>query len=100
MNRNLYALLKERFPSDRSATLMELPDGSRQDYAHLEAMAGRYAALLHKLGVKPGDRVAVQTEKSPNAIYFYLGCLQAGAVYLPLNTAYTKSEVSYFLQDA
>jgi len=100
MNRNLYSLLSERFPSDRSQTVLEMPDGNRHDYAHLEAMAGRYAALLRKLGVRPGERVAVQTEKSPNAIYFYLGCLQAGAVYLSLNTAYTKSEVSYFLEDA
>jgi len=100
MNRNLYALLSERFPADRSATALELADGSRQDYAHLETMAGRYAAALRAQGVKPGDRVAVQTEKSPNALYFYLGCLQAGAVYLPLNTAYKQAEVGYFLGDA
>ena len=100
MNKNLYSLLAERFPADRSRPFLELPDGSVQDYAHLEAQAGRYAALLRELGVKPGERVAVQTEKSPNAIYFYLGCLRAGAVYLPLNTAYTKAEVSYFLNDA
>lgn len=100
MNRNLYSLLAERFPSDRRRPMLQLPDGTQQDYAHLEAMAGRYAALLRQLGVEPGERVAVQTEKSPNAIYFYLGCLKAGAVYLPLNIAYTRGEVSYFLEDA
>lgn len=100
MNRNLFALLSERFPTDRSSTVLEMADGSRHDYAHLEAMAGRYAAALRAQGVKPGDRVAVQTEKSPNALYFYLGCLQAGAVYLPLNTAYKQAEVGYFLGDA
>ncbi|WP_366556153.1 malonate--CoA ligase [Aquibaculum sediminis] len=100
MNRNLYALLSDLFPADRSAPVLELGDGQQHAYANLEAMAGRYAALLRQLGVKPGDRVAVQTEKSPNALYFYLGCIQAGAVYLPLNTAYKKAEVSYFLNDA
>ena len=48
----------------------------------------------------PGDRVAVQTEKSWPALVLYLGCLRAGAVYLPLNPAYTPAEVDYFLCDA
>ena len=51
-------------------------------------------------GVAPGDRVAVQVEKSPEAMLLYLACLRAGAVYLPLNTAYTPAEIDYFLGDA
>ena len=51
-------------------------------------------------GVKPGDRVAVQVEKSAEAIVLYLACLRAGAVYLPLNTAYTLAELEYFIGDA
>src|SRR5438067_11463588 len=64
------------------------------------AAAGRIANLLVSHGVQPGDRVAVQVEKSPAALFLYLACLRAGAVYLPLNTGYTPSELSYFVGDA
>ena len=56
--------------------------------------------MLLDLGVKPGDRVAAQVEKSAEALMLYLGSLRAGAVYLPLNTAYTAGEIRYFLGDA
>ena len=49
---------------------------------------------------EPGDRVAAQVEKSPEALFLYLGCVRAGAVFLPLNTAYTLAEVEYFVGDA
>jgi malonyl-CoA/methylmalonyl-CoA synthetase len=58
------------------------------------------AARLIERGVQPGDRVAAQTEKSPEAVMLYLATLKAGGVYLPLNTAYTPAEVDYFLKDA
>jgi malonyl-CoA/methylmalonyl-CoA synthetase len=63
-------------------------------------LSARAAAALAGLGIAPGDRVAVQTEKSPEALFLYLGALRAGAVFLPLNTAYTPSEVAYFVGDA
>ena len=66
----------------------------------LDDMTGRYAAFIQSLGVLPGDRVAVQVEKSVEAVMLYLACLRAGAVYLPLNTAYRESEIAYFLGDA
>lgn len=100
MNENLFAILQARFPADRGQTAIELANGTTYSYADLEAQAGRYAALLRQLGVTPGDRVAVQTDKSPNAVFFYLACFQVGAVYLPLNIAYTRNEVAYFLGDA
>ncbi len=56
--------------------------------------------MLDALGVRPGDRVAVQVEKSPEALMLYLACLRTGAVYLPLNTAYTLAELDYFIGDA
>jgi malonyl-CoA/methylmalonyl-CoA synthetase len=56
--------------------------------------------LLTSLGVHPGDRVAVQVRKSPQALFLYLGCLRAGAVYLPMNDAYQRHENEYFLDDA
>lgn len=64
------------------------------------AATARLARALAALGVKPGDRVAAQVEKSPEMIMLYLACLRAGAVFLPLNTAYTASEVEYFVGDA
>ena len=61
---------------------------------------GRFANALVDLGVEPGDRVAVQVEKSIEAIMLYLGTIRAGAVFLPLNTAYTAAEIEYFVGDA
>ncbi|MFD3266064.1 AMP-binding protein [Phenylobacterium ferrooxidans] len=84
--------------SDRPGFL--LPDGAQITYGELDAGAGRLAALLISRGVVPGDRVAVQTDKTPEAVMLYLATLKAGAVFLPLNTAYTASEVDYFLADA
>ena len=100
MNQNLYALLRERFPEDRSQPVIERADGTRISYDEMEAEAGRIAALLGQLGVQKGDRVAVQVDKSPENLFLYLGTLMAGGVYLPLNTAYQTGEISYFLGDA
>ena len=97
---NLYDLLASRFPTDRSKPCFLLPDGSAISYGELEAAAGRVATLLAAKGVAPGDRVAMQVEKSPQAVMIYLGTLRAGAVFLPLNGAYTPAEVDYFLADA
>ena len=100
MSENLYDILAARFPSDRAKPVMHLEDGSVLSYGDLEAQAGRYARLLTDLDVKPGDRVAVQTDKSANAVFFYLGAVKMGAVYLPLNVGYTGAEIAYFLSDA
>jgi len=69
-------------------------------YADVVNRSGQLANTLIKLGVKPGDRVAAQVEKTAEALLLYLASLRAGAVYLPLNTAYTAAEVRYFLSDA
>jgi malonyl-CoA/methylmalonyl-CoA synthetase len=100
VNENLYSLFESRFPRDREAPLLILEDGTTVSYAQAHAGAGRYAALFASLGLAPGDRVAVQVEKSPEALLAYLGCLRAGLAYLPLNSAYQEGEVAYFLQNA
>lgn len=100
MNENLYSLLSTRFPEDLSQCFIETADAATYNYNDLIDHSGRFARLLSDLGVKKGDRVAVQVEKSPEAIFLYLGCLRIGAIYLPLNTAYKESEVAYFLGDA
>jgi malonyl-CoA/methylmalonyl-CoA synthetase len=99
-NMNLFARFSESFTADGQRTFIERPDGTRLSYAELLDATGRLANCLVSLGVAPGDRVAVQVEKSVDAILLYLACLRAGAVYLPLNAAYTVTEVAYFLSDA
>lgn len=75
-------------------------DGRTWTYGDMLQHSGRIASALRGLGVEPGDRVAVQVEKSPQALMLYLGCLRAGAIYLPLNTGYTLAELDYFIGDA
>jgi malonyl-CoA/methylmalonyl-CoA synthetase len=79
---------------------IETPDGRAWAYGDMFAQSGRLAAALDTLGVRPGDRVAVQVEKSAEALMLYLACVRCGAVYLPLNTAYTLTELDYFISDA
>jgi len=100
MSQNLYHALSGGFPADRSATVFAVPGGRDVSFAELEAAAARMAALLHDLGLEPGDRVMAQVEKSPEAVCLYLACLRAGAIYLPLNTAYREAELDYFIADA
>jgi len=80
--------------------VIEAADGRTVSFAELLERAGRIATLLKASGVGPGDRVAVQVEKSVSTVALYLAVLQVGAVYVPLNTGYTAAEVVYFLGDA
>jgi malonyl-CoA/methylmalonyl-CoA synthetase len=100
MNENLYEILQSCFPENPDAPCLILPDGSQVSYGRVQRESARYAALLAALGVQPGDRVAVQVRKSPQALFLYLGSLRAGAVYLPMNDAYQRHEIEYFLGDA
>ncbi|MEQ8485179.1 MAG: malonyl-CoA synthase [Pseudomonadales bacterium] len=84
--------------ADRDCLIFDT--GTAWRFGDLEAQAGRMAAVLAANGVEPGDRVLVQTGKSAAAVALYLGCLRLGAVYVPLNTAYTDAEVGYFVGDA
>jgi malonyl-CoA/methylmalonyl-CoA synthetase len=100
MSGNLYERFRDVFTANADAPAIELADGTVWSYGELQDAVARLARRLVEVGVEPGDRVAVQVEKSPQALFTYLACFQAGAVYLPLNTAYTGPEVSYFLSDA
>ena len=95
---NLFTTIEHAAPGP-AKVLIAAPDES-VTYGQAFALAARFANLLERRGVAPGDRVAVQTEKSWPALVLYLGCLRAGAVYLPLNPAYTPVEVEHFLRDA
>ncbi|HYG88841.1 MAG TPA: malonyl-CoA synthase [Azospirillum sp.] len=87
-------------PDAEGKIFLELQDGSAWSYGRFFAHAGRLANVLRSLGVEPGNRVAVQVEKSVDALALYVACVRAGVVYLPLNTAYTAAEVGYFVTDA
>jgi malonyl-CoA/methylmalonyl-CoA synthetase len=98
-NANLFSRLFDGL-DDRSRPAIEQLDGVSISYADLIARAGQLANVLVDRGVKPGDRVAAQTEKSVPGLVLYLATVRAGAVYLPLNTAYTLNELEYFIGDA
>ena len=97
---NLYRLFLERFPSDPTAIFLDGVDGRQLRYSEVPGRSGQMLALLQQNGVQKGDRVVVQVEKSIEAVLLYLACLRAGAIYIPLNTAYTPKELGYFLQDS
>ncbi len=102
-NANLYAALRAGFPADLDATAIECADGEpRLNYSwrDLEHGTAMMANLLVSLDLPAGSRVAVQTEKSVEALMLYLAVLRAGLVYLPLNTAYQAAEVEYFVGNA
>ena len=100
MTSNLFEIFRTRFPHDRSRPFIRRPDGRVFSYEDLETISGRIAALLLELKVAPGDRVAMQVEKSAEAVFLYLACLRAGAVFLPMNTGYRPDELDYFIADA
>ena len=85
---------------DVDQVLIETPNGRILTYRAALIGSGRIAATIRQLGVKPRDRVVAQVDKSPEALLLYLACLRAGAVFVPLNTAYTMAEVEYFISDA
>ena len=98
-NANLFSRLFDRL-DDANRLAIETHDGQHISYAALIARAGQMANVLVARGVKPGDRVAAQTEKSVSGLVLYLATVRAGAIYLPLNTAYTLNELEYFITDA
>lgn len=99
MSSHLFAEIARR-NGDLSRLFLEMPDGRRLTYGDTFAAAARYANALRARGVAVGDRVAVQVEKSPEMLLLFLGCVRAGAIFLPLNTAYTLAELDYFIGDA
>ena len=92
------ALMGPRKGEDRDFLILQ--NGAALSYDDIYRLSGQMANMLTQTGVQPGDRVAVQVEKSPQALALYLAAVRAGAVFLPLNTAYTAAEIGYFVGDA
>ena len=103
-NQNLFSALRAAFPSDLDSTAVEttVADGTPLYYTwrDLDRASARIANLLASLKLPEGSRVAVQVEKSVEAMALYLATLRAGYVFLPLNTAYQSAEIEYFIGNA
>ncbi len=105
-NNNLFAAIRAAFPAELSAVAIESADSTtgrttkRYTWQDIDEHTARIANLLTSMALPEGSRVAVQTEKSVEALMLYLGVLRAGYVYLPLNTAYQAGEIEYFIGNA
>jgi malonyl-CoA/methylmalonyl-CoA synthetase len=99
-NRNLFAALRAAFPQDLDGIAVETGNGLAYSWRDLERGTAMIANLLASLKLEQGARIAVQVEKSVEAMMLYLATLRAGYVFLPLNTAYQKAEIEYFVGNA
>jgi malonyl-CoA/methylmalonyl-CoA synthetase len=99
-NDNLFAALRAAFPEDLDAIAVDTDDGLAYSWRDLERATAMLANLLVSLKLPEGSRIAVQVEKSVEAMLLYLATLRAGYVFLPLNTAYQKAEIEYFVGNA
>jgi malonyl-CoA/methylmalonyl-CoA synthetase len=97
---SFYHALAAAFSTHADRPFLSAPGNAAVTFKEFEAMAARYAGAFLAAGAQAGDRIALQAEKSVEAIACYVGALKAGLAYLPLNTAYTDDETSYFLADA
>ena len=84
----------------KSTPFLHLSDGKALSHQDFLGTTAQIAHVLTQTGLKPGDRVAAQVEKSPEALALYAACAQAGLIFLPLNTAYTADELSYFIENS
>ncbi len=99
MANRLYDALFGRH-AGRTTPFLHLADGTTLSYDAFLRRAARYAHAVRAAGLQPGDRLAAQIEKSPEALGVYAACVQAGVIFLPLNTGYTGEELSYFVTDS
>jgi malonyl-CoA/methylmalonyl-CoA synthetase len=100
MNHNVFSALRAAFPQDLDGWAVETDRGLVYSWRDLDRASAMVANLLKSLDLPDGARVAAQVEKSVEAMVLYLATLRAGLVFLPLNTAYQKAEIEYFISDA
>ena len=97
---NLFAALRAAFPADLDRTAIETDNGLRYSWRDIDRATAMVANLLGSLDIPPASRIAVQVDKSVEAVVLYLATLRAGHVFLPLNTAYQSAEIDYFITNA
>ncbi|WP_331376998.1 malonate--CoA ligase [Sinorhizobium chiapasense] len=98
MSNHLFDAIRTAARGD--APFIRINGGRTWTYDDALDLSSRIASAIDTLGIRPGDRVAVQVDKSAEALILYLACLRSGAIYLPLNSAYTLAELDYFIGDA
>ena len=99
-NANLFAALRAAFPADLDSPAVETDTGLAYSWRDLDRATAMIANLLRALSLPEGSRIAVQVDKSVEAMMLYLATLRAGYVFLPLNTAYQSAEIEYFIGNA
>ncbi len=99
-NQNLFVALRDAFPADLDRCAVETDNGLTYSWRDLDRATAMVANLLDALDLPPASRIAVQVEKSVEAMVLYLATLRAGHVFLPLNTAYQSAEIEYFIGNA
>ncbi len=99
-NHNLFAALRASFPTDLDSVAIETDSGLNYSWRDLDSATAMLANFLQSLKLPAGSRIAVQVEKSVEALMLYLATLRAGYVFLPLNTAYQSAEMAYFIGNA
>ncbi len=99
-NSNLFSALRAAFPADLDQIAVETDQGLCYSWRDLDRASAMMANLLESLDIPAHSRIAVQVEKSVEALILYLATLRAGHVFLPLNTAYQSAEIGYFIGNA
>src|SRR5881394_4103040 len=100
MNQNLFAALRAAFPAGLDAPAVETDNDLSYTWRDIDRGTAMIANLLRSLNLPAASRIAVQVEKSVEAMMLYLATLRAGYVFLPLNTAYQSAEIEYFIGNA
>src|SRR6056300_356789 len=97
---NFFAALQQAMPINKKAPAIWADGDLTYSWQDLEEATAMLANLLDDLQLPEGSRIAVQVDKSVEAVMLYLATLRAGHVFLPLNTAYQSGEIGYFLENA
>ena len=99
MNQNFYRILNDNFNKYSGNIFIEEESGEKWKYIDIKKLTSQFSTFLKDLGLKKGSRIIVQAEKSVHSVALYLSCLKTGIIYIPLNTAYTSNEMSYFINN-
>jgi malonyl-CoA/methylmalonyl-CoA synthetase len=99
INKNLYTYFEQNFLKYRNRSFL-VSNHRTLKYDEIHNETGRYVSMFTKMQINKGDRIVVQVEKSIESVLLYLACLRYGAIYIPLNPAYTEEEINYFLRDS
>ena len=77
-----------------------LLNGQIITYKKFLELSAKISNAFFDLGLKPGDCVAIQVQKSPEMLNIYAACAQSGLVFLPINPSYTVDEIEYFIENS